>query len=172
MTADKPVEFQVCLSNTVTEATTRSIAYTDCIVHQLERAMYCITSNEQMQFRKELSIHLIEFEAWGHAIGVQELQITIEQHAIHLGYPMMHHLSHMLESIRQIGSGNNPTSNISEWLDIFNVSKAYRSTIKGNHIQQMLKHNEWSTGLDYMEEAPPYLGLQRWYNIDWADVLN
>jgi len=36
----------------------------------------------------------------------------------------------------------------------------------------MLKHNDWSTALDYMEETLSYLALQRWYDIDWAKVSN
>jgi hypothetical protein len=50
MTADKREEFQVCLSDTETEATTWSITDTDRIVRQLEREMYGITSNEQIRF--------------------------------------------------------------------------------------------------------------------------
>jgi hypothetical protein len=64
MTADKHVEFQIRLSHTETGATTWSIADTDHIVSQLKREIYSITSNEQMWFNMELSIHLIEFEAW------------------------------------------------------------------------------------------------------------
>jgi hypothetical protein len=63
MPADKHAEFQVHLSNAETEATTWSIPHTDRIVSQLDRAIYGITSNEEMRFKKEFSIHLIEFEA-------------------------------------------------------------------------------------------------------------
>ena len=70
MTATKRVEIQVCLSDSETEATTWSIADRDCIVSQLEREMYGITSKEQMRFKKEFSIRLIEFEAWWQVIGV------------------------------------------------------------------------------------------------------
>jgi len=36
----------------------------------------------------------------------------------------------------------------------------------------MLKHNDRSTALDYMEETLPYLALQGWYDIDSAKVFN
>jgi len=36
----------------------------------------------------------------------------------------------------------------------------------------MLKHNDWSTGLDYMEETLSYLALEGCYNIDSAKVSN
>jgi hypothetical protein len=36
----------------------------------------------------------------------------------------------------------------------------------------MLKHNDWCTGLDYMEETLSYLALQGWYDIDSAKVFN
>jgi len=52
MTADKRVEFQVCLFSAETEATTWSIADMDYIANQLEREIYGITSNEQMQVKK------------------------------------------------------------------------------------------------------------------------
>jgi len=63
MTADKRVQFEVCLSDADMEATTWSIADTDCVVNQLERKIYGITFKDQMRFRKEFSIHLVEFEA-------------------------------------------------------------------------------------------------------------
>jgi hypothetical protein len=97
MTTDKRAEFQVRLSEAETEATTWSIADTDRIVSQLEREIYGITSNEQMQFKKEFSIRLVEFEAWWQAIGVQEHRKTIAQCVIHFGYPKMHLVSHISE---------------------------------------------------------------------------
>jgi len=172
MTADKREEFQVHLSNAETEATTWSIANTDSIVSRLEREIYGITSNEQMRFKKEFTIRLIEFEAWWQAIGVQELRKTIEQRVVHFGYPKMHLVSHISESIRRMGSGDNFTTDISERLPIGNVKEAYRSSNKVNCTRQMLKHNDRSTGLDYMEETLPYLALQGWYDIDSAKIVN
>jgi len=100
MTADKRVQFQVCLSDGEIEATTWSIADTDRVVNQLEREIYGITLNDNMRFRKEFSIRWVEFEAWWQAIGVQELQKTIEQRVIHFGYRKMHLVSHISELIR------------------------------------------------------------------------
>jgi len=125
-----------------------------------------------MRFKQELSISLIEFEPWWRAISVQELRKTIEQHVLHFRYPKMHLVSHISESIRQMGSGDNFTTDITQRLHIGNVKDAYRSTNKVNYIQQMLKHNDRSTTLDYMEETLSYLGLQGWYDIDSAKVFN
>ena len=58
-----------------------------------------ITSNEQMWFKRELSICLIEFEAWWQAFGVQEIRRTIKQLVIHFGYPKIHLLSHISKRI-------------------------------------------------------------------------
>ena len=63
MTADKRVQFQISLSDAEIEATTWSIADADRVVNQLERLIYGITSKDQMQFTKEFSIRLVEFEA-------------------------------------------------------------------------------------------------------------
>ena len=84
----------------------------------------------------------------------------------------MHLVSHISESIRRMGSGDNFTTDISERLHISNVKEAYRSTNKVNYIRQMLKHNDRCTGLDYMEETLSYLALQGWYDIDSAKVFN
>jgi hypothetical protein len=126
-----------------------------------------------MQLTKEFFICLAEFEAWWQAIGVRELPKSIEQCVIHFRHPTMHHLvSHISKSIRRMGTGDNVTTNISERLHIGNVKKEYQSTNKVNYIPQMLKHNDWCTGLDYMEETLSYLALQGWYNIDSANFFN
>jgi len=172
MTVDKCVQFQVCLSDAEIEATTCSIADMDCVVNQLEREIYGITSKDQMRFTKEFSIRLVQFEAWCRAITIQELRKTIEQRVINFGYAKMHHLSYISESIWQMGSSDNFTTDISERLHIRNVKDAYRSTNKVIYIQQMLKYNGQCTGLDYMEETLSYLALQGWYDIDSVKVLN
>jgi len=71
-----------------------------------------------------------------------------------------------------MGSDNNFTTDISEWLHITRGKEAYRSTNKLNYIRQMFKHNDRSTRLDYMEETLSYLALQGWYDIDLAKVFN
>ena len=99
---------------------------------QLEREIYGITSNEQKRFKKEFSIHLIEFEAWWETIGIQALRNTVQPCMIHFGYPMMHLVSHISESIRRMGSGDDFTTDSSERLHIANVKEAYRCTNKVN----------------------------------------
>jgi len=46
MTTDKRLQFQIRLSNAETDATTWSLADTECVTNQLEREIYGITSNE------------------------------------------------------------------------------------------------------------------------------
>jgi len=75
-------------------------------------------------------------------------------------------VSHRSKSTWQMGSGDNSTTDISERLHIGNVEESYRSTNDVNYIQQMLKHNDWCTGLEYMEETVSHLALQGWYDID------
>jgi len=101
MTADRPLQFQIRLSDAETEATIWNLADMERITHQLEREIYGITSNEHKQFKKEFSIRLIESEAWWDTISIQALWQTIAQREFHIGYPTMHHVSHISESIRQ-----------------------------------------------------------------------
>ena len=49
MTADKRVQFQVCLSDAEIEATIWNIADMDHVVNQLERDIYDITSKDKMR---------------------------------------------------------------------------------------------------------------------------
>ena len=100
MTADKRLQFLIRLSDAETESTTWSLAETERVTNQLEREIYGITSNEQEQFRTEYSIRLIEFKAWWETIGIQVLRKSIEQLVIHFGYPKMHLMSYISESIR------------------------------------------------------------------------
>ena len=100
MTADKRLHVQIRLSDAETEATTWSLADTERVTNQLEREIYGITSNEQKRFKTEFSIRLIEFEAWWETIGIQALRKSFEQRVIHFGYPKMHLVSHISESIR------------------------------------------------------------------------
>jgi hypothetical protein len=139
MATNKRVEFQVHLSDAKTEATTWSMADTDCIVTELDSKTDGITSNEQMGFKKEFSIRMIEFGAWWQAIIIQKLKKTIQQRVIHFGYPKMHLESHISESIRRMGFGDNFTTDISERLHIGNVKEKYRYTNKVNYIWQMLQ---------------------------------
>jgi hypothetical protein len=42
------------------------------------------------------------------------------------------------------------------------VKEAYQSSNNVNYIRQMLKQNDWCTGLDNMEETLSYLALEGW----------
>ena len=61
ITSNKGVEFRPCLSDAQSEAIMCGFADMDCIVTQLERTIYGITVNYQMQFKKEFYIRLTEF---------------------------------------------------------------------------------------------------------------
>jgi len=63
------------------------------------------------------------------------------------------------DSIWRMRSCDNFTTDISERLHIANVKDAYRSSNYVNDIRQMLKQNDWCTGLDYREETLSYLAL-------------
>jgi hypothetical protein len=77
---------------------------------------------------------MIEFEAWWETVSIQALRITIEPRVIDFGYPKMHVVSHISESIRGMGSGDNFTTDFSERRHIANVKKEYRSSRKVNYI--------------------------------------
>jgi len=125
MTTNKHVQFLVRLSNAETEATTLCIADTNHVISQRKREIYGITLKDQMQLKMEFSIRLVEFKLYWQAIGVVELQNSIEQLVKHFLYRMMHLMSQISESIWRIDSGNNFITNSSEWLHISNVKEAY-----------------------------------------------
>jgi hypothetical protein len=124
MSADTQLQCQNCLSNAGTEARTWSLADPECVTIQLEREIHGITSYEQMRFKKEFSIPMIEFEAWWETIGIQALRKTIQQRVVHFGYPKMHPVSHISGLIYRMGSGDNFTTDISERLHIAYVKEA------------------------------------------------
>ena len=128
-------------------------------MNQLQRAICGITSKPQMLFMKDISIHFFEVEARWQAIYIHEIWKTIKQRVIHFGYPKMHLVGHISESIWRMGCGNNCTTDISEWLHIGNGKEANRTTNKINYIEQMLQYNVGCTSLDYMEETLSYLAL-------------
>jgi len=71
-----------------------------------------------------------------------------------------------------MGSGDNFTTNISEWLQIGNVKGPDQSTNKVNYIRQMRKHDDLCTGLDSTEDRLLYLALHGSYDGDSAKVVN
>ena len=123
-------------------------------------------------FKKEYSIRMIEFEAWWESMRIQAFWKTIKQCVIHSGYPKMHLVSHISESIWRMRSGGNFNPVISKSLHIANVKEAYRSSNKVNYIWQILKPNDLCTGVDCMEETLSYLALQGWYDINFAQGFN
>jgi len=166
------LQFLIRLSNAETQATTWSFADTKRVTQQEEREIHGIALNEQKQLKTEFLIRLIEFESWRETIGIQALEATIEQLMIHFGYARMHLVSHISESMQRMRSGDVVTTAISERLHIANVKEAYWSSNIVNYIQQMVKHNDQCTSLDYMEETLTNLPLQGWYNSDSAKVFN
>jgi hypothetical protein len=60
MTADKQLQFPICLSAAETDVTTCTLADTQSITNQLEREINGITSNKQIRFKKEFSLSLID----------------------------------------------------------------------------------------------------------------
>ena len=150
---DKGVGLEIRPSTAETEATTRSIPDMDWVATELERRIYSITLNEQMQFKKKLFICMADFETCRKVIGIQELRKIIKQHVIHFRYAKMHHVSYISESIQRMDSGNNFTTNFPEWLHIGNVKEVYRPTTRVKYIGQKLKHNDQCTSLDYMEKT-------------------
>jgi hypothetical protein len=121
MTPNKRLQFQICISDAETVATTWSLADTVRVTNQLEREIYGITSTEQKRFKTAFSIRVIEFEAWWETIGIQALWKSIEQRVTNFGHPKMHLVSHISESIRQMGSGVNFATDICKQLHIANM---------------------------------------------------
>jgi len=72
LTTDRCVQFQVCLSDDVTEVRNGSITDTEHVESEVEGGIHWITLNEWMQFHNTLRIQLIKIEAWCQAIGIQE----------------------------------------------------------------------------------------------------
>ena len=100
------------------------------------------------------------------------LKKTIELRVIHFGYPKIHLVSQISESIPRMGSADNFSTDIAELKLMANVKEAYRSSNNRYYIRQVIKHNDRCNGLDYMEETLSYLALEGWYDIDYAHVFN
>jgi hypothetical protein len=77
-----------------------------------------------MWFKNEFAFCLLRLEDLSDTISSQALQKTIEQRVIQFGYPKMHLVSHILVSIRRMGSGDRFNTDISEHLHIANVKEA------------------------------------------------
>jgi len=64
MTPDMQMQFQNRLSDVEKEATMWRLADVDHVTLQLKREIFAITSIEQKWFKMEITIRVIEFEAW------------------------------------------------------------------------------------------------------------
>jgi hypothetical protein len=100
MITNKRLQCPIRLSCAETEARIRSLADTEWIRNLLDTAIYGITANKQMRFKKKFSIRWIEFEAWWETIGIQALWKFIAQCVVHFEYPIIHLGSEISQSIR------------------------------------------------------------------------
>jgi len=71
-----------------------------------------------------------------------------------------------------MGSGDSFTADISELLLVSNMQAVYRPKYTCHYIRQMPKHNDWRTGLDFIEEILSHLTIQGCYDMDSAKVFN
>jgi len=169
MTTNKQMQFLNYQLEAETETTTWCLPNRKRITNQLEREIYEITLNERKRFQKEFSIRVIELDISQEKFIIQVLRKTIEQWVIHLGYSEMHHVSLTSQLICQMGSGESLTTDISEQIHISNMIEAYLSINKVYSIEEMIKHNDRPTGLDFMEKTRSYLALQSRYDKDYAN---
>jgi len=86
-------------------------------------------------------------------------------------FPKMHLLSHITESIRQMGSPDNFSTDVSELLHIEMVKEAYRSMNRVSFKEQMLWYNDRYTGLAYMVQTLEYLALHGSFDWETARTL-
>jgi len=83
----------------------------------------------------------------------------------------MHLESLIWQSFCWLHSGDYFTNDITEWLHISNMEKAYRTINTVNNNRQIPKHNDWCIGPDLMEETLSYLAHQGRYDIDSGKVF-
>ena len=86
-------------------------------------------------------------------------------------FPKMHLLSHICERIRQMGSPDNFSTDVSELLHVEMVKEAYRSTNRVSFEEQMLWYNDRDTGLAYMVQTLEYLALRGSFDWETARTL-
>jgi len=95
----------------------------------------------------------------------------LETAIYHFQFPKMHMLGHVSNSIRQMGSPDNFSTDISELLHIENIKEAYRASNQVQYEEQMLWYNDRHTGIAYMVQTLEYLALSGIYDRDTARVL-
>jgi hypothetical protein len=91
--AAKCKQFQAHLDHT--EIDDRDSITTD----NLEREIYGITAAQQHLFKRTFSKRMAEFETLWEQHGIHELRKALEHQIVHFGYPKMHLVSHISESI-------------------------------------------------------------------------
>jgi len=117
-----------------------------------------------------------EMEAKGSEEGWSRARIKAEKEkletAIYLfQFPKMHMLGHVSNSIRQMGSPDKFSTDISELLHIENVKEAYRTSNRVQYEEQMLWYNDRHTGIAYMVQTLEHLALSGIYDHDTARDL-
>src|SRR3978361_2212978 len=80
-------------------------------------------------------------------------------------------LSHITESIRQMGSPDNCSTDVSDLLHIERVKESYCSTNRVSFEEQMLWYNDRYTGLAYMVQTLEYLPLRGSFDWETARTL-
>jgi len=83
----------------------------------------------------------------------------------------MHMLGRVSNSICQMGSYDNFSTDISELLQIENVKEAYRASNHEQYQEEMLRYNERHPGITYMVQTLEHLALSRIYDHDTPRVL-
>ena len=95
----------------------------------------------------------------------------LEKEIYNFGFPKMHLPSHLAQAIRQMGSPDNFTTDISELLHVDMVKTAYRKSNRVAYEEQILFHNDRLTSMVYMIQTLEYLALNGYFDKDSARVL-
>ena len=116
-----------------------SIFYTSKSVFRPQRSTKARTKNFETKWAA--------MEAKGSEEGWSRARMKAEKEKLetaiyHFQFPKMHMLGHVSNSIRQMGSPDNFSTDISELLHIENVKEAYRASNRVQYEEQMLWYND------------------------------
>jgi len=109
-------------------------------------------------------------EGWSRA-RMQAVKEKLWTAIYHFHFPKMHMLGYVSNTIRQMGSPDNFSTDISELLHIENVKEAYCASNRVQYEKQILWDNDRDTGIAYMVQTLEYLALSGIYDLDTARVL-
>jgi len=109
-------------------------------------------------------------QGWSRAWMKAEKE-KLEPAIYHFQFPKMDMLGHVSNSISQMGSPDNFSTDISELLHIENIKEAYGTSNRVQYEEEMLWYNDRHTGIAYMVQTLEYLALSRIYDHDTAKVL-